>query len=131
MTLEIEAIRLFVRREKHDRFVGFVSNERKRGEFLWALQDPAIFDPRCVTKVSGGERSVERLTQLYRSLGMGGRVYAISPRSEWDGQKFQMTYLLEQTLAQCDDVLAYCWQTRTAFYEWHHSGTSYFLRSPG
>ena len=58
---------------------------------------------------------------------MGGRVYVVSSNPEWDAKKYQMSFILNECLAACIDTLCYCWKTKTAFYEWHHSGASYFM----
>lgn len=42
-------------------------------------------------------------------------------------RKFQLSYNLEECVGAGTDIVGYCYKTNTAFYEWHHSGTSYFL----
>ena len=126
--LEVELIRRFVTKEKQNRLVDFVSNPKSRDKFFNEIASPSIFDQRCVTEISGSQRSVGLLPDLYKEYGMSGRVYVMSAYDEWDGRKFQMSYIVDECLAQCVDTIGYCWKTKLGFYEWHHSGASYFLK---
>ena len=89
------------------------------------------FDQRLVLEVPAHERTVEALVRKFRELGMLGRVYVLSSNPDWDGQKFQMSWFVAQFHATGFDSLAYRWKSQTAFYEQHHSGFTYFLRSEG
>jgi hypothetical protein len=124
--IELEIISLFVKKSKQNRLIGFLESG-KRNKVIDAMNDPGIFDERYITEFVGGERSIGSLVKQYNKLGMGCRVYVMSENTDWDGKKFQMSYILGECLAACIDTLGYCWKTHTAFYEWHHSETSYFL----
>jgi hypothetical protein len=126
--LEIEALSRFVVPLKRERCIGFVSQERTRSKLLVELRNPSIFDERYVIEMSPSDRTSEGLVAKFRELGMAGRVYVISSNSEWDGQKFQMSWFAGEFHARGFDTLAYCWKSKTAFYEQHHSGFTYFLR---
>ena len=128
--LEIEIIKQFVKPEKRQRCIEFVSNPKTRSKVFKELRDAAIFDPRYVTELTGAVRTTDLIVDKYKTLGMGGRVYVMSEHYEWDGNKYQMSYIVGVCLATCIDVLGYCWKTKTAFYEWHHSEISYFLKRP-
>lgn len=128
--LELELISRFVVKEKRDRLLGFASSFKTRPRLLSELKSPAIFDPRYVIDFSGADRMQEVLPDIYKTHGMGGRVYVISENEDWDARRFQMSYIVNQCLGACIDTLGYCWKSRTAFYEWHHSGKSYLLRRP-
>ncbi|RLA58377.1 MAG: hypothetical protein DRR04_11080 [Gammaproteobacteria bacterium] len=132
MTKDIEhkIISLFVEKSKRKRLAGFIESG-KREMVIYAFSNPGIFDERYITEFSGGERTTENLIEQYKKLGMGGRVYIMSGNSDWDAQKFRMSYILDECLAACIDTLGYCWKTETAFYEWHHSGVSYFMSRSG
>ena len=128
--LEIEVLQRFVKPSKRVRCVTFASDVRTRGKVLDELRNPGVFDPRCVTEIPAAERSAVSLVAAFRKLGMAGRVYVISSNSEWDQQKFQMSWFVGEFHASSFDTLAYCWKSKTGFYEQHHSGFTYFLRSP-
>jgi hypothetical protein len=128
--LEAEFIERFVRKERRDRVLGFAAKENNRGRLLKELNSPGIFDQRFITKIGGSERTQGILPDVYKRNGMGGRVYVMSENDEWDGQKFQMSYIVDECLAMCIDTVGYCWKTKIAFFEWHHSGESYLLKRP-
>lgn len=125
--LEIAVLTRYVRAAKRERCVGFVSKSKTRDKVFAELRSPAIFDPAFVTKITGGMRSPVGLLEEYREWGMGPEVYVMSTRSEWDGRRMPLAEALRQTLGAGSDVLAYCPASGTAFYEWHHSGASWFL----
>ena len=130
--LETEIIHRFVRKEKRPRLLELLSvcdKPEKRSRYLDAFRSPALFDARCVTEIGGCERTALLLPDVYKKQGMGGRVYVVSDHDEWDGKKFQMKYIVGECVAQCIDTLGYDWKSKTAFYEWHHSGASWFLKS--
>ena len=132
MDLELEQaiIRRFVIPSKRERCLAFAAEARARHKTLSLFNDPAAFDERCVTEIAGHDRaSPEQLIGRLRELGMGGRVYVMSRNDDWDGKKFQTSYIVGECVGACIDTLGYCWKTKTAFFEWHHSGATYFLRS--
>ncbi len=126
--LEIEIVKTFIEPKRRQRFLEFVSSPKNRDKVLYEINSPAVFNQDLITEIKGSERTPERLVAKYKELGMGGRVYVISANGDWDGQKFQMSYIVGECLAMGIDTIGFCWKTKTAFYEWHHSGASYFLR---
>ena len=125
--LEVEFIERYVVPHKRDRLLGFASDPSKRNKMIQAFNAPGIFDKKYVTEIGGPSRCAGLLPDVYKEHGMGGRVYMISEDSNWDAQRFQMSYAVDECLAQCFDAIGYCWKSKLAFYEWHHSGASYLL----
>ncbi len=126
--IEIEIIKRFIDPKKKERLLSFVSNPEKRDKIFYEIISPAIFNQKYVSEIKGSDREPKRIVEKYKELGLGGRVYVISANDDWDGKKFQMSYIVGECLAMCIDTIGYCWKTKTAFYEWHHSGASYFLK---
>jgi len=124
--LDRKIVSQFVTPSKRQRLKGLLDSG-SREKFINAFNSPAIFDDRKIHEFVGKQRDPHLLLAHYRALGMGGRVYVISEDSDWDGQKFQLSYILEECVGAGTDIVGYCYKTNTAFYEWHHSGTSYFL----
>ena len=126
--LEKEFIHRYVVKNKQGRLLEFAYNPEKRDKFLRELNSPAIFDQRYLEVIEGIERTEELLPDLYKNKGMGGRVYIMSENSEWDTKKFQMSYIVGECLGMGIDTVGYCWKSKMALYEWHHSGASYLLK---
>jgi hypothetical protein len=125
--LEIAVLSRFIRAAKRDRCVGFVSKPKTRARVFDELRNPAVFDPACVTTFTGADRTAEKLLVEYRRHGMGSEVYLMSPSHRLDGARMPLDEALRLSFAACVDVLGYCPASATAFYEWHHSGASWFL----
>ena len=124
--LELEIINQFIVPSKKKRLSEFIL-KGNRDKAILALNSPGIFDKRYVKVFKGNDRYTPTLMEHYKQLGIGGRVYVMSSHSDWDTKKFQTSYILDEALGQCIDIIGYCWKTKKAFYEWHHSGESYFL----
>lgn len=127
--LEIELIEQFVRKDKCDRLKTFAARQKTRDKMIREFNSPEIFNPKLMIEITGSDRTVEGLLKKYRGYGMGDVVYVVSENYEWDGREMAVEEILEQSMAMCTDVLGYCAKSKTAFYEWHHSGASYFLAS--
>ena len=125
---ELEFINRFVVKNKRERLIGFASKPKSRNKMFNEFRSPEIFDPRYVTEILGSDRNTDILANIYKKHGMSGRVYVMSENEEWDAQRFQMSYIVDECMAMCIDTIGYCWKSKTAFYEWHHSGASYFLK---
>ena len=127
--LELELIGRFVRKSKRERLKMFAGKAKTRDKMIRAFNSPGIFAPALVTEITGPNRTVDGLLNTYRNYGMGNVVYVISENSDWDGLEMATKDILDQSLAMCIDVIGYCSKSKTAFFEWHHSGASYFLNA--
>lgn len=125
--LELELIDLFVRKSKRERLKMFAAKPKTRDKLIREFNSPGIFNPKLMTEITGAGRTTENLLNSYRKNGMGEVVYVISENYEWDGQEMATKDIIQQSMAMCTDVFGYCAKSKTAFYEWHHSGASYFL----
>ena len=126
--LEAEVLARYITPTKRERCMRFASNPKTRNKLLDELRQPSIFDTRYVIDISPSDRTPEKLVQKFTEFGMGGRVYVMSTNSVWDGCKFQMSWFVGAFHATGFDTLAFCWKSKTAFYEQHHSGFTYFLK---
>ena len=127
--LELELISRFVCRNKRERLKMFAAKTKTRARLIREFSSPGIFEPKLMTEFTGADRTTGNLLEVYTKRGMGDTVYVISENCEWDGKEMSTKKILEQSLAMGTDVLGYCPKSKTAFYEWHHSGVSYFLDS--
>ena len=125
--LEKELVKLFVRSEKRERVLMFAGKTKSRPKLLAELNGPGIFNQKLLTKFTGSQRTLANLISEYTKLGMGPDLYVISENSAWDGCTIPKSHILEATLFESTDTLGYCPKSRTAFYEWHHGETSFFL----
>lgn len=128
--LDEEIVRKFVARAKQERCLAFVSKSRTRDKFISMLASPAVFDKRCVEEISGVDRATpSNLIRKLTASGLGKQVYVVSESLAWDGQVFELSEIIPLCLAAGVDTLGYCPEAGAAFYEWHHSGSSYLLTS--
>jgi hypothetical protein len=125
--LEVAVLTRYVRPAKRDRLVEFVTSPKKRDRVFDELNTSGIFDPRWLTEFAAG-RDAASLLREYTRRGMGGEVYLMCASHLFDGRRMPLADALAELVGRCVDVLAYCPASGTAFYEWHHSGSSWFLR---
>jgi len=126
MNLDIAFVKHFVVKGKQHRLLELLTSGR-RDAFIDSFRSPSIFDGSHVTEITGSARNSGALWETLKNMGLGGRVHVISSNNEWDQKKFQTSYIIDECSAMCIDTIGYSWKTKTAFYEWHHSGSTYYL----
>ena len=126
--LESEFVNTFVRKNRRDKMLKYLSDPKSRGKFISELSTKSPLDTKFEKEFSGADRNTGVLPSLFKQAGMGGRVYVISDNPEWDGQKFQMSYIVGECLASFHDTIGYCWKSQTAFYEPHGSMITLFYK---
>lgn len=127
MDIELKIINLFVIKPKRPRLIGLLQ-ANKRDQVIPYFNDPCIFDKRNISEFKGSERSLDNLVHQYSKMGMRDEIFLLSSNGEWDAKIYDLTSILDQCLMSSSDTIGYCSKSDTAFYEWHHSGVSYFLK---
>lgn len=126
MSNELRIISLFVEKQKRARLRNLVK-ANKRDHIIPYFNDPRVFEKKYITEFKGRKRSINFLVDQYQSLGMRDEIYVISSNVDWDAKTYRILSILDMCLMEPHDTIGFCLRSETAFYEWHHSGVSYFL----
>jgi hypothetical protein len=114
---EIELVNTFVLPEKRERYIGFLSSEKRRKEFLNELYHFRDFDPTCEVPLSGPADSAEGLLADLRRRGAGDACYVISVNRELDGITRPLAAVISEVFALVEGTIVSCVPACLAYYE--------------
>lgn len=82
-----EIIRLFVSKERRDRFLSLLSTKHRYDDFLYdLLRDTRYIDPSCIYKIPGNEHTADAVYKRLVDMGCEERCYIVSLEFFLDGQ---------------------------------------------
>jgi hypothetical protein len=110
---EEAVIHAFVRREKRDRFLGFLATAKNRRKFTTSLAHFRWFDPRFASPAQG----IENVEGLLRSKGAGQTCWVISEDSTIDGKELELGAALEYVDGRQMGTILSCIPGRLAYFE--------------
>jgi len=122
------AIRAFVQRDKHERFLGFLANPKNRKKFTESLSHFRWFDRRFATpipwnvdpKLKLWERHVQGIDNIYgllKSKGAGLNCWAISEDPGIDGRELDLKAALEHVNGRQIGTILSCVPGKLAYFE--------------
>jgi hypothetical protein len=94
--IESQIIQKFVRKDKRDRYLAFISKQKTRYKFVSELAHFNDFEPNRFDKVSGDKRQV--IQTRIKTIKNQSDCYAISENREIDGQRIDIKTALEKTI---------------------------------
>lgn len=115
-----EIIKLFVVKDKHNRFLEFIESSKRYDDFLWELlNDPRNINPDCIIEVPNNQQSPEIICQKLRKLGAGKQAYLVSLFLDEDGKTGSLEEIL--SLVNGGGDIVYCIGTKLGYYEGHEN----------
>ena len=114
---ETELVKAFIRREKHDRFLSFLSHPKKRPkatDMLYHLRD---LDERYIVQIELNGLSPDQIARQLRDRGASKTCCVISTNSELDAQELDLQAVLEEIVGGSDGSLLSCVPGELAYYE--------------
>jgi len=112
---EEEIIRLFVHRDRKERYLYKLARPDRRREVLaelWAME----FDPRCIIALPHN-MELESLGALLNAKGAGKQAYMFTLIEELDGQTLPLLDALTACVGFGIGTIVYCFEGRIAYYE--------------
>jgi hypothetical protein len=124
----VEAIELFVIKEKRQLFLTLCAQPKRRGGAMWELlHDPRNFDLEVIDPPPDRERSHEAIRRRLKSLGCNDSCWSFSVQEERHERRVDLRAALS-AIADTDTLL-FCPESKAGFYE-GHEGWRYILRRP-
>lgn len=115
-----EIIKLFVVKEKHNRFLEFISSPKKYNDFLHELlNDPRNIDTKCVAEELQGYQENSEIIRKLRKLGAGKEAYIVSEDWDVDGKSGSLEDIIK--LVSGGGEIVYCLGTKLGYYEGHEN----------
>jgi hypothetical protein len=115
-----EIIKLFVVKEKHNRFLEFISSPKKYNDFLHELlNDPRNINPKCVAEELQVYQENSEIIGKLRKLGAGKEAYLVSEDWDVDGKSGSLEEIIK--LVSGGGEIVYCLGTKLGYYEGHEN----------
>jgi hypothetical protein len=115
-----EIIKLFVVKEKHNRFLEFISSPKKYNDFLHELlNDPRNINPNCIAEELQGYQESSEIVRKLRKLGASKEAYLVSEDWDVDGKLGNLEDIIE--LVSGSGEIIYCLGTKLGYYEGHEN----------
>jgi hypothetical protein len=114
---EVETIRAFVAATKRERYIGFVSNEKRRKEFVRDLAHFGDFDPRWIIRIAPSSQNPEGIYTILKSHGASELCHVISEFTELDGKEIRLKDALKKIIGYQMGTILCCLPGRLAYFE--------------
>jgi hypothetical protein len=114
---EIDTIRAFVSSTKRDRYVAFVTNEKRRKDFVRDLAHFDDFDARYIVRISTTDQNPAGIEALLRARGAGSSCHVISESSFLDGRVMNLAEALKETIGCGMGTILCCKSAQLAYFE--------------
>jgi hypothetical protein len=114
---EVETIRAFVAKTKRERYVGFVSNEKRRNEFARNLAHWDDFDSRWIIRIAPSSQNPEGIHTILKAHGAPELCNAISEFTELDGKELRLIDALKRIVGSQMGTILCCQPGRLAYFE--------------
>lgn len=127
--LERQALATFVIASKRERFIGLLSDEKRRRKLIQALYHFRNFDPRFRVELPPRSHHPEAIRAALTARGAGPICYVLSTRRELDGRELALADALTNVVGAGEGSLLVC-TPQLAFYEGESPGDRYILACP-
>jgi hypothetical protein len=115
-----EIIKLFVVKDKQNRFLEFIESSKRYEDFLLELlNDPRNINPDCITELPNNQQNPEIVSQKLRRLGAGKQAYLVSLYLDFDGEIGTLEKIL--SFVNGGGELVYCIGSKLGYYEGHEN----------
>jgi hypothetical protein len=117
MNHEEAVIKAFILPQRQQRYLEFLSNQKKRGKFTSDLAHFKALDSRYIVSIPPNQTNLASLTKLLTSRGAGSKCWVISENSELDAQEMELFTALRQTIGYGMGTIISCIPGKLAYFE--------------
>jgi hypothetical protein len=114
---EVETVTAFVNAGKRDRYAAFLSNEKRRKDFVRDLAHFDDFDPRFIVRIAPTDQSPAGVEALLLKKGAGNSCHVISEWSSIDGREMNLLEALKETIGRDMGTILCCKSGKLAYFE--------------
>lgn len=118
---EEEIIRLFVRKDRKERYLFMLARPDRRDEIVGALHGQIEFDPRFCTALPHA-LDPKYLCGIMKEKGAGEYAYVMSNIEDMDGRVLPLLDALQNTVDATIGTIVYCFEGQVAYYESDDAG---------
>jgi hypothetical protein len=124
-----KVIKLFVLKQKQERFLNFIESLKRYEDFLDELFiDTRNLDPKCLVEIPNNQNLPEYVLKELQKSSVGKQAYVISPVRELDGKFGNIEKIVNTEVGKNLGIIIYCVETSLGYYE-DDEGFHYILNS--
>jgi hypothetical protein len=117
MNHEEAAIRAFIRPNRQDRYLTFLSNPKRRNKFTSELAHFKALDPKCVVAIPSSQQNPSAVAAMLAAMGAGSRCWVISENSELDARELDLREALDKTIGAGMGTIISCVAGSLGYFE--------------
>ena len=124
-----EIIRLFVHKDRKERYLFKLAHPGRRDEVVGALHGQIEFDPRCSTELPH-PIDPQYLCRMMKARGAGEYAYVMSNNENLDGRVLPLLDALEGCVDSTTGTIVYCLEGQVGYYESNDAGCFLLHKAP-
>lgn len=117
MDHEQALIKAFIVPQKRERYLGFVTNPKRRPKFISELAHFKSIDSRYVVGIPPGKQTASEVMKLLVARGASHMAWVISEDSRLDAREMDLATALEATIGHGMGTFVSCLPGKLAFFE--------------
>jgi hypothetical protein len=129
MNHEEATIKAFIRHNRQERCLRFLSDPKRRRKFTAELAHFKELDAKYALRIPPNQRKSASVLKLLVSMGAGTKVWVISESSELDGREMDLDGALKETIGYGMGTIISCIPSRLAYFE--DEDSRYILQRSG
>jgi len=117
MNHEEALVRAFIDPNRTERYLGFLTNAKKRAKLLNELSHFKALNPKFMLRIPSNQHRPAALLDLLKAKGAGTKYWVISENRKLDGQELELEAALKETVGYQMGTLISCIPGRLAYFE--------------
>lgn len=105
---ETELVKAFIRREKHDRMLGFLAHPLKRQRATDTLYHLRDLNEKYTVQIKPNNQNPDQISQLLREKGAPKTCWVISTNSDLDAKELDLDFVLSEIVGGSHGTLLSC-----------------------
>jgi hypothetical protein len=117
MNHEEAAVKAFIRSNRQERYLKFLSNPKERHRFTSELSHFKALDPKCLVTIPANHENSSRVAELLATLGANSKCWVISENSEIDSRELDLREALDETIGSGMGTIISCVPGKLGYFE--------------
>ena len=117
MNHEEAAVKAFIRSNRQERYLKFLSSPNQRNRFTSELAHFKALDAKCLVTIPSNQQNPSSVAELLTTKGAGSRCWVISENSELDSRELDLREALNETIGSGMGTIISCVAGKLGYFE--------------
>ncbi|MBL4699156.1 MAG: hypothetical protein JKX70_10020 [Phycisphaerales bacterium] len=127
---ESQLVKAFIRREKHDRMLGFLAHPKKRQKATDALYHLRDLNEKCTVQIKPNYQYPDQISQLLREKGAPKTCWVVSTNPDLDAKELDLDFVLSEIIGRSHGTLLSCIPGVLGYFEGETPNDRFILQRP-